>query len=558
LISILTVLICFLLSLRFIFGEIHAVCIYFMDTANAGIWVTFKKIRQFIKHNIEKQEWNPYLVWFFCIFLSAAYLLIATKSSPLYPFNDWVDANAFFTVGKGMMHGKIPYLDLFEKKGPLLYFLHGLAYLISNKSFLGVYFFEVISFSAFLFFSYKVMSLFIDKKYALLALPILSMQILNLNSFLHGDSAEEFCLPLLMISLYYLLKYFREIYPDAVPVRWLFWNGFIAGCVLWIKYTLLGFWLGWMASLFFCMVINQEYSKALKSCVVFLLGMFAATLPWLVYFGISQAIPEWIEAYITLNLVNYRESASMLQGLEFTFTRLWQHIQQNSVLGHMIWLGILLFTVSKKYVKRISHRLFLVMCIFLLVYGVYGGGRGFPYYFLVFSPFAVFFYIGLLHVINQKYSTAKIAPALINILCGTLVVTIPFTIRFNQNASFLMEDEEDLFQFKFAAIIDQTSNATLLNYGSGDVGLYTTTGITPNVKYFQNYNFEYSKYQKDVDEQNRYIQERLVDFIVLRVMPEDTEYQKNPYLISNYQLIASQDQGFEGIEFSYLLFKKNN
>ena len=154
---------------------------------------------------------------------------------------------------------------------------------------------------------------------------------------------------------------------------------------------------------------------------------------------------------LRLNLVNYRESASLLQGLEFTFTRLWQHIKVNPFFGHSIWLGILIFTFSKKYVKHLSHRLFLILCVFLLVYGVYGGGRGFPYYFLVFSPFAVFFYIGLLHVINQKYSTAKIAPALLNILYALLIVTIPFTIRFNQNASFLKEDKEDLFQFKFAS-----------------------------------------------------------------------------------------------------------
>ena len=73
-------------------------------------------------------------------------LLICSKNSPLYPYNDWVDGNAFFTMGKGMFNGKVPYKDLFEQKGPLLYLIYGIGYLISHDTFLGVYLLEVISY----------------------------------------------------------------------------------------------------------------------------------------------------------------------------------------------------------------------------------------------------------------------------------------------------------------------------------------------------------------------------------------------------------------------------
>ena len=35
-------------------------------------------------------------------------LLICSKSSPLYPMNDWVDVQCFFTVGRGILQGKMP------------------------------------------------------------------------------------------------------------------------------------------------------------------------------------------------------------------------------------------------------------------------------------------------------------------------------------------------------------------------------------------------------------------------------------------------------------------
>ena len=58
---------------------------------------------------------------------------VCSKSSPLYPMNDWVDVNCFFTVGRGITHGMVPYLDLYEQKGPLIYFLYALAALISES-----------------------------------------------------------------------------------------------------------------------------------------------------------------------------------------------------------------------------------------------------------------------------------------------------------------------------------------------------------------------------------------------------------------------------------------
>ncbi|MDO4877210.1 MAG: hypothetical protein Q3987_07505, partial [Oscillospiraceae bacterium] len=50
-------------------------------------------------------------------------LTVVSTCSPLYPFNPWNDINCFFTVGRGITHGMVPYRDLYEQKGPLIYFL---------------------------------------------------------------------------------------------------------------------------------------------------------------------------------------------------------------------------------------------------------------------------------------------------------------------------------------------------------------------------------------------------------------------------------------------------
>ena len=71
----------------------------------------------------------------FLFALLAAFLTITvcSKSSFLYPFNDWVDVNCFFTVGRGILHGLTPYRDLYEQKGPLTYLLFALAAAVSGS-----------------------------------------------------------------------------------------------------------------------------------------------------------------------------------------------------------------------------------------------------------------------------------------------------------------------------------------------------------------------------------------------------------------------------------------
>ena len=40
-------------------------------------------------------------------------ITICSKSSILYPMNDWVDANCFFTMGKALKNGKILYNEIY-------------------------------------------------------------------------------------------------------------------------------------------------------------------------------------------------------------------------------------------------------------------------------------------------------------------------------------------------------------------------------------------------------------------------------------------------------------
>lgn len=496
----------------------------------------------------KKHEWisNPYILWAYCLVLSFTFLFLCTRSSPFYPFNDWADSNAFFTMGKGMMHGKVLYRDLFEQKGPLLYLIHGVAYFISNRTFFGVYIFEGLSFMLFLFYSHKIIVRFVSPVYSFVALPLLAGLILNLKSFRYGDSAEEFIIPFVAMSLYYLIVYFKDHYPNPIRYQTLLINGMIAGCVLWIKYSLLGFWMGWVLTISLVMLIKKQYKHTLLGAIVFLAGMFLVTLPWLIYFGVTHSIHDWIYTYILVNAKFYPVKLKWSHRLLFDAHMIIRHLIHSPVYGAVTVLGLWFF-LSKRYLTSSIAKIGIIVCAMILSLGVYGGGLDRKYYFFVFAPFVLFGVIVILDVLAQllKNRMSIIVSPL------ALIGALALTYHSNHNIAFASFQKPGLVQDQFASVMDQVKHPTMLNYGVLDQGFYTASGIVPTQKYFENQNIPYSKFPVIMDSQNKCVRQARVDFVVTR---GNLRHIKKgvPNLYKNYRLVRHREQ--KG--YMYALFEK--
>ena len=155
----------------------------------------------------KRQQTYSYL---FSVFLIAVITItVCSKSSLLYPFNDAADGNCFLTVGKSLLNGKVLYRDLVEQKGPYIYFLHSAAALISHSTFLGVYVFEMISAFFFLCIICKTVHLF-DKDISIGLIALAAAFLFSQGGFIHGDEIEEFCLPSIALTNYYLMRYVKK------------------------------------------------------------------------------------------------------------------------------------------------------------------------------------------------------------------------------------------------------------------------------------------------------------------------------------------------------------
>ncbi len=490
-----------------------------------------EKVRNFMKkinHN--------YIIYFYCLLCSIIFLTICSKSSFLYPLNNWDDANSFFTMGKGMANGLIIYKDLFEQKGPLLYLIHAIAYIISNRTFIGVFIFEVISFSIFLYFANKTILLYFREIHILWASPLMSFIILSSYVFLSGDSAEEFCLPFLAISLYYFLNYYKNIYPQKMPTKQVILNGVIAGLVMVIKYNLLGFWLGFAGFLCIGLLINKKIKEAFLSGLYFLFGMFIVALPWIIYFALNNALYEMIDVYLFVNISAYSENASILNRILTAFKSAFGFANTLRLFSITALLGYIYVIFSKTIIPNKYGKLAITFTILLTVLGVYYGSNH-VYYFLILMAFIV---LGMLFIakVIEKFIKPKLVNYIIFLTPIFILSFVILTCNYSINYDFRNVKKEDLLQYQFAQIIEQKENPSLLNYGFLDGGFYTVTNIIPNIKYFHMSNIKYENYPEILDEQNRYIKESVTDFVVLKLM-HTSESIQIPYLYENYKEVKT-------------------
>lgn len=513
----------------------------------------------------------------FCLVISAAFLAIGSRSSPLYPTNDWVDANAFLTMGTGMMHGLVPYRDLFEQKGPLLYFLHGLASLVSSRSFFGVYLLETISFTAFLAIAGKwIMTSFsaeetalgerrATSQTALMALQILlAFVIINAYAFALGDSAEELCLPLFAGGLYLLMRRFRDGGggPDSIAGRagmgGVFVAGILAGCVLWIKFSLLGFWLGWILAVLLQLAFHRRFRQVFVASVVFLGGMLAASLPWLLYFGFHGALGDLVSGYFLTNILTYPNEYPLLFRPFIVVGLVVFNASQNLLLVLLIIAGLihLFHEIRTGRVGKVPVLRAMLLCLGILAVGVYGGARSYLYYFLAFAPFAIPGSIQLLPLLERlilRFPLRRVGKQTAAVL--TILVLLGVSYLYNPNTYAMTVRQEDRAQAKFARIICSTPDPSLLNYGYLDHGFYHAAGLLPEVRFFEQQNLTYENFPLNKDEQNRYIRERLVTFVVIRVNPNDPGEPDVPDLLINYKLVAEDVQGYREDVYRYMLFE---
>lgn len=475
-----------------------------------------------------------------CLASAIGMITVCSKSSFLYPLNDWVDSNCFFTVGKSMMNGLVVYRDLLEQKGPFLYALHAVAWLISKDTFAGVYLIEVWAAAFFLFYSHRAIRLICDSDWTLVLIPFMAAAIYTSQSFSYGDSVEELSLPLLAYAMWIGMDALQN--GREITRREYFLIGLTSGLIFWSKFTLVGYYLGWFLFPAAEYVRRGRWKELLRSVGIIVCGVAAATIPFVIYFGINGAIGDWLTVYLYDNLFRYTvgpaDGGGMRALLKNMLGSVMLTVRDNTALVLLSLMGVWYYLC-----KRSKTALFLVVTAAFTVVFAFIGGRYFSYYPFVIAVFAPYGFLLLPEPLINQGTRFPHTRAGIAVLAVLLAFSTVFSSLFTPNRYLKGAPKEEMPQYKFASIIGTDGTATLLNYGFLDGGFYTVTNTIPNCKVFCRLNLDHEQ-MKAI--QDTYLEEELVEYVVTR---------NEELTCENYECISSSTYIYVGSEYTYYLYR---
>ncbi len=241
------------------------------------------------------------------LFAVAAAVLFCLKfslsTSPFYgPGLHTHDSAIFYIIGKYWAEGSIPYVDLWDHKGPMIFFINCLGCLIAGKA--GVFALQCIFLSAFVFFTFKTFELRFNR-WISAGLSAVSLFWLAC-SYEGGNLTEEYLLPLLAASVYLTVKWLDD-YRKA-PCGHNPWNAFLLGAILSFCFlTRLTNGLGAAGAtgaIALILIKDGRWKNLLLNVAGFLGGALALLLPFVIYFAVRGALDEFIFGSFTFNVSN--------------------------------------------------------------------------------------------------------------------------------------------------------------------------------------------------------------------------------------------------------------
>lgn len=243
----------------------------------------------------------------------------------------FTDSGVFQYVATEMQHGRMPYLDSFDHKGPLIYVINFLGLTISRS--FGVWLFECAAIIVSLLYFYRIARLCAEPSISLIAVGLSSVFLSYCLE--KGNLTEEYALPFISVSLYIFLQYFTM---GKVRNRSVFLCGICLGGVLLLRPNMIAVWIAGCLLVLFDCIRNKTFSRLPGFIGSFLAGMAVCILPFVLWLYAKGALMAAMDSYITFNF-QYSSSRRYQMGwLEVGKYFIFRFVPVLSAMGMLVML----------------------------------------------------------------------------------------------------------------------------------------------------------------------------------------------------------------------------
>lgn len=245
------------------------------------------------------------------VFLSYLAFAISMQSTT----NIWYDGDCsgdsaiFRYMAYAASRGQIWYKDVWDHKGPLIFFLNFIGQRISFWR--GIWIVEFVFMLGTILGAYKIARLVCNRIMSCCCVLIVSTTIFQY--FEAGNFTEEYAMIFIMVSLYIFLDYFLN---QKINYWRLIICGFCFGGILLLRPNMGGVWFVFCIAVLIQKIYERKTIECLKFLGLFLIGCFIFIMPFAIYFIYVDAWKECIYASLTFNFM-YSEDGKLIKTLEY-------------------------------------------------------------------------------------------------------------------------------------------------------------------------------------------------------------------------------------------------
>jgi hypothetical protein len=244
-----------------------------------------------------------------CLVLATLFVVtLSYSTSPLYANyfeyagTDSGDSAHFMTIAQCWTHGKIPYRDAFDHKGPLLYLINFLGFLLGGGTRYGIMAFQVASLAVALAFFLKTLRL-ADMGPLGRGIGVALMLLTLSFMYYSGNMCQEYSLPFTSIALYGIANYLTS-WDDAHAAhdpRWAFAYGLCFGAEAMILLSNVLLLSVGVLCVICVLVSRRRWSNLAANVGAGLAGVAVVVVPFVAYFAAVGAFDEFLFCTLTFN-----------------------------------------------------------------------------------------------------------------------------------------------------------------------------------------------------------------------------------------------------------------
>lgn len=444
------------------------------------------RIRTKINECIEtKNSFKSKNVYYNIILLVVAIIFVLLNSigTLVYKLNNNVDACIFNTIGKYWNEGYIPYISLFDHKGPIIFFINMLSWRIFNCE-RGILFFQIMAVYISLVLLMNIAKLELINVKKSLLFTLLTLTYLTITYF-GGNMTEEYCLPFLIGCMYLNLKFFKSHMLDKKaihnPKYALLYGISFAVCFLTRLTNAVSVCVGVLV-IGIILLKEKKFKNISKNFLYFLIGFLMCTLPFAIYFHVNNAFYEFINGTLLFNFKYATKSASWI----YKENLLVQVIKFLLYFFPSYLLSIVGIRKIKKSQKEIGIYYILIAIMEVLLFV---SNRMFRHYGMIVLPNFLLILVEL--EMSEIKTIIKRIIYVIVVVVG--IASCAYFIKAQMTNPLVKTNKYDEIMLG----LNQEDKESFIMWGAG-VGVYEHYNIRPYYKYFVTQQW-HASFSKDVE-----------------------------------------------------------